>query len=192
MSRHFAALAILPLMFSAWVVTADELPVASAEDETNETKPLTIKEKFDHTLKQLKPVSTYAGIGLFNDMLHANVETVTDLGNFYVRVGSFIEADTGEVAANVGWRHPITNGRDESGYFLGAFIGHVIASSYNRDDYLRLGMGFDLSYQWVNEHTRKTISVGLGSGFDDRVDPNATEVAAPKVFMSFSTALKVF
>ena len=103
-----------------------------------------------------------------------------------------MESDAGP-AFNMGWRHPVTGGRDESGYFVGAFLGQVIASQQaNRQDYHRNGAGFDISYQWVNEHTRKTVSVGLGTGFSRRVDGSANEPSGPRAFFSFSTALKVF
>lgn len=187
MARRFGILAVLPILFFS------SLPVMAEDTEqaASEQKPQTYSERMQHYMTQLKPVSTYAGVGLFDDMLHANVETVTDLGNFYLRVGKFMESHAG-LAANVGWRYPITGERDEAGYFMGVFAGNVMATSFSHEDELRTGMGFDLSYQWVTEHTRKTISVGLGTGFSDRVEHNADEPAQPKAFFSFSTALKVF
>lgn len=187
MARRFSVLAVVPLFLLTTTVMADE-----TEQAATEQKPQTYTEKMQHYMSQLKPVSTYAGVGLFDDMLNANVETVTDLGNFYLRVGKFMEADTG-LATNIGWRYPLTNERDESGYFLGVFFGKVMASSFAGEDYDRNGAGFDVSYQWVTESTRKTISVGLGTGFDRKVDSSAKgEPPAPQAFFSFSAALKVF
>lgn len=188
MARRLSVLAVIPLLaLATTTVSADE-----AEQAATEQKPQTYSERMHHYMTQLKPVSTYVGVGLFSDMLNANVETVTDLGNFYARVGKFMEADTSP-AVNIGWRYPISAERDESGYFMGVFVGHVIASSFKGEDYNRNGAGFDLSYQWVNEHTRKTVTVGLGTGFDRKVDGAAKgEVPAPRAFFSFSTALKVF
>lgn len=184
MTRYLPLLAI----FSLVSVSVS----ARAEEEQVPPPALTYSQKTQQLITQLKPVSTYVGVGLFSDMLNANVETVTDLGNFYLRVGRFMESDAGP-AFNMGWRHPVTGGRDESGYFVGAFLGQVIASQQaNRQDYHRNGAGFDISYQWVNEHTRKTVSVGLGTGFSRRVDGSANEPSGPRAFFSFSTALKVF
>ena len=187
MLRRVGILTVLPVLFlsSSLVIAEENEPAAT------EKKPQTYSERMQHYITQLKPVSTYAGIGLFDDMLNANVETVTDMGNFYLRVGKFMESHAG-MAVNAGWRYPITGERDESGYFMGVFLGQVIASSYTHEDELRNGIGFDLSYQWVNDHTRKTISVGLGTGFSEEVEHDSNEPAQPKAFFSFSTALKVF
>ena len=106
---------------------------------------------------------------------------------------NIMESDAG-AAFNIGWRYPITAERDKSGYFVGAFLGHVIAASSSGGDYNRNGAGLDISYQWVNEHTRKTVSVGMGSGFSRKLDGGAKDgvPAAPRVFISFNTALKMF
>ena len=184
MARRFHFLAVIPLLVIATQVSADdsETPV--------EQKPQTYSEKMHGYIAKMKPVSTYVGIGLFDDMLNVNAETVTDAGNFYIRVGKFMEADVADVAANVGWRTPITNERDESGYFAGLFIGHVIGASKYSGDYNRLGAGADLGYHWVGEYTRKEFSVGLGTGFSNRVVAHEPEPAAPRIFISFSVALK--
>ena len=81
--------------------------------------------------------------------------------------------------------------RDEPGYFAGVFIGHVIGASRQGEDYNRLGAGADLSYHWVGEYTRSIIGVGIGTGFSEKVVANELEPAAPRVFFSFSTALKM-
>jgi hypothetical protein len=183
MARRFSFLAVIPCVLMATNAIADaEQPV--------EQKPQTYSQKMHGYMTQMKPISTYVGIGLFDDMLNANVETVTDLGNFYLRVGKFMEADISDVAANVGWRVPITNGRDESGYFMGLFAGHVIGASKASGDYNRLGAGADLGYHWVGEYTRNEFSVGLGTGFSNRVVAHEQEPAAPRIFFSFSVALK--
>ncbi len=184
MARRFNILAVIPLLVIATHAVADdtETPV--------EQKPQTYSEKMHGYVSKMKPVSTYVGVGLFDDMLHVNAETVTDLGNFYIRVGKFMESNAGEVAANVGWRTPITNERDESGYFMGLFIGHVIGASKNNEDYNRLGAGADLGYHWVGEYTRKEFSIGIGTGFSEQIVSNEPEPAAPRIFVSFNIALK--
>ena len=183
MARRFHILAVIPLvLFAAHALADTEEPV--------EQKPQTYSEKMHGHLAKMKPVSTYVGLGLFDDMLNANVETVTDAGNFYLRVGKFIESNASDIAANVGWRMPITNGRDESGYFMGFFVGHVIGASRASGDYNRLGAGADLGYHWVSEYTRKEFSVGLGTGFSEELVSNELEPAAPRIFISFSIALK--
>ena len=184
MARYLFLLVVIPCLLST---------VVMAEEEQVEPQPLTYSQKAHNIAVKLKPVSTYIGIGLFDDMLNINAETVTDLGNFYVRTGKFLESNAG-AAFNMGWRYPITAGRDESGYFVGAFLGQVLADSYAREDYNRNGAGLDISYQWVNDYTRKTFSVGLGTGFSRKVDSAAKDgiPAAPRVFISFNTALKMF
>lgn len=184
MARRFHFLAVIPLvLFAAHALADNEEPV--------EQKPQTYSEKMQANFAKMKPVSTYVGLGLFDDMLNANVETVTDLGNFYLRVGKFMEADIRDIAANAGWRTPITNGRDESGYFAGFFIGHVIGDSANDENYNHIGAGVDLSYHWVGDYTRSEISVGVGTGFSNRLVANEQQPAAPRMFFSFSTALKM-
>ena len=183
MVRYLSLLVVIPCLLSTMAMAEEEQVVIE--------QPLTYSQKAKNIVTKFKPVSTYVGIGLFSDMLNVNAETVTDLGNFYLRTGKFMESDAG-AAFNIGWRHPVTGGRDESGYFVGAFLGQVIASTRNNGDYHRNGIGFDISYQWVNEHTRKTVSVGLGSGLSRRTDGNASEPSGPRAFFSFSTALKVF
>lgn len=185
MARYLSLLAIIPCLLSTVVMAEEQQPT--------EQQPLTYSQKAQQFTAKLKPVSTYIGVGLFDDMLNVNAETVTDLGNFYIRTGKFMESDAG-AAFNMGWRYPITGKRDDSGYFVGAFLGHVIAASSSSGDYNRNGTGLDISYQWVNEHTRKTISVGMGTGFSRKVDGGARDdvPAAPRVFVSFSAALKVF
>lgn len=188
MKRNLSLLAMMTSLFISNYVIADEEQAPAAEQQT----PLTYSQQAKKIIQQLKPVSVYTGVGLFSDMLNVNTEAVTDLGNFYMRVGKFMESEAG-AAFNMGWRYPVTGGRDESGYFVGAFLGQVVASVRNgNQEYHRNGAGLDISYHWVNEHTRKTVSVGLGTGFSDRVDSNANEPAQPRAFFSFSTALKVF
>ena len=187
MKRNLSLFAIMTSLLMANYAIADEEQAPPTEQKT-----LTYSQKAKHIMQQLKPVSVYTGVGLFSDMLNINNEAVTDIGNFYLRVGKFMESEAG-AAFNMGWRYPITGGRDESGYFVGAFFGQVVASVRDgNQEYHRNGGGLDISYHWVNEHTRKTISVGLGTGFSRRVDGNATEPAQPRAFFSFSTALKVF
>ncbi|MCB1674119.1 MAG: hypothetical protein KDI00_05575 [Pseudomonadales bacterium] len=185
MARYLSWLAIIPCLMASYAM--------AEEEQVAEQPPLTYSQKAQQVMTKLKPVSTYMGVGLFDDMLNVNVESVTDLGNFYFRTGKFLESHAG-AAFNMGWRYPVTSPRDASGYFVGAFLGQVMASSYNGEEYHRNGAGLDISYQWVNQHTRKTISVGMGSGFSRKADGSAKDgvPAGPKVFVSFSTALKVF
>lgn len=187
MKRNFSVWAmIIPLLIADYAMANEETP-------PTEQAPLSYSQKAHQVISKLKPVSTYLGVGLFDDMLNVNIESVTDLGNFYVRTGRFLESKAG-VALNAGWRYPVTSGRDESGYFVGAFLGQVMASSYDSEEYHRNGAGLDISYQWVNEHTRKTVSVGMGSPFSRKADGSAKDGVSsePTVFVSFNMALKVF
>ena len=100
MKRNLSLLAMMTSLFISNYVIADEEQAPAAEQQT----PLTYSQQAKKIIQQLKPVSVYTGVGLFSDMLHVNTEAVTDLGNFYLRVGNFLESDAGP-AFNMGWRY---------------------------------------------------------------------------------------
>lgn len=104
----------------------------------------------------------YLGVGLFNDMLNLNVETVTDWGNFLVRAGTFGDGEA--YGFNLSWRKPL-QGDDPraTGYYAGLFGGHVVGEHLYASDELRLGAGIELGHHWVSDYTRFELTVGLGA-----------------------------
>ncbi len=135
------------------------------------------------------PDDFYLGIGMFNDMLNVNMEFVSeDWGNIAVRVGQF--RDTGEgIAGNVSWRKPLTSDNPkEDGYFIGVFAGQVVGDSLAGEKYNRLGAGAEMGFHWVNDHTRKVFSVGIGAA-EPLEEGGKKKDAVPTIFFEFSIGL---
>lgn len=130
----------------------------------------------------------YVGVGLFNDLLNVNAEMVTDWGNFVLRVGKFLDTEDG-IAAHVAWRKALTaDDNQTSGYYLGLFAGQVKGDAIAGEVKNRLGAGADLGYHWVNNETRKVLSVGLGSA--EPFEEGEQKVnAEPYIFFNFSAAI---
>lgn len=142
-------------------------------------------------IKDWKPGAGYIGAGFFNDMVSFDSTVLTPKGIFYARVGRFMDAGEG-VAVNGGWRNPLNGKSNANGYAVGVFVGHVIGDSLDNKVYNRLGGGADISYQWVNEHTLKVFSIGLGAGKVDEGIRGGRKSSTPKAFFSYSVSLKVF
>jgi hypothetical protein len=142
-------------------------------------------------IKDWKPGAGYIGAGFFNDMVSVDSTVLTPKGIFYARVGRFMDAGEG-VAVNGGWRNPLNGKSNANGYAVGVFVGHVIGDSLDNKVYNRLGGGADISYQWVNEHTLKVFSIGLGAGKVDEGIRGGRKSSTPKAFFSYSVSLKVF
>lgn len=135
----------------------------------------------------------YIGIGLFSDMAHVNVETMTRWGNFQLRGGRF--QDNEHMAFNVSWRKPLADADAEedappngTGYYLGFFGGHLAGEKIGREDRLRLGIGAEMGHQWVTEYRRAALTVGLGI-LEPMENGNADLEAEPAIFFSYTFAL---
>jgi len=137
-----------------------------------------------------KPSAVYAGGTLLNDMVGVNTVALTGKGIFYARLGRFVNLDQG-VALNGGWRRPITGTVSTNGYSGGVFLGHLMGDSYGGEKYNRLGIGADLTYQWVNAHTLKSFGVGVGVGEERTGVKGEKKRAKPGAFFSYSVSLKV-
>lgn len=137
-----------------------------------------------------KPSAVYAGGSLLNDMLGVNTVALTGKGIFYARLGRFVNTDQG-VALNGGWRRPITGMVSTNGYSGGVFFGHLMGDSHDGEKYNRLGVGADLTYQWVNAHTLKSFGVGVGVGEERTGVKGDKKRAKPGAFFSYSVSLKV-
>lgn len=173
MSRLFKTLALATLLAAPLAAQAADPAPASA--------------------KKTAPVdkdNLYVGVGLFQDMVNANVEVVTGWGNFLVRAGRFHNVGEG-VAANVSWRRPLTT--DDafgSGYYMGLFGGQVSGDVLDGETYQRLGGGGELGYHWVSEYTRAEVTVGLGAAQPEKNEVTGHELTAePTIFFSFNIAL---
>lgn len=129
----------------------------------------------------------YVGIGLFGEMLNANVETVTRWGNFHGRLGRFLGQEG--IAANVSWRKPLEGDDGHApGFYIGLFGGHVASEQIAEEAVERLGAGAEMGYHWVKEYTRSELTVGLGAA--EPVKEKYVEYKAePTLFISFSMAL---
>lgn len=133
------------------------------------------------------PNDLYVGLGLFSDMMNVNVEKVTPWGNFMVRVGRFQGVEG--LAYNATWRTPLEgDDGNATGFYLGAFAGHVAGESIANHGYQRMGLGGEMSYQWVTEYTRRELAVGLGAAEPLEV-ARVKYTADPAIYISFSMAL---
>lgn len=135
----------------------------------------------------------YVGVGLFSDMLNVNVEKVTDLGNFMLRVGRFKNLDEG-VSVNMSWRRPIDpdvndvyNG-NTTGYYVGAFAGQLASEVLGTERIQRIGAGFEMGHHWVTEYTRAEVTVGLGA-MKAEVSGTQELKMEPTIFFGFNIAL---
>ncbi|MDI1301140.1 MAG: hypothetical protein PSX71_04480 [bacterium] len=130
----------------------------------------------------------YVGVGLFNDMLNANLEAVTGWGNFMLRFGRFKEIDTG-AAANISWRKPLEGGSGhDSGYYIGVFAGQVMGDTLATKTFQRVGGGAEMGYHWVDDYTRAEVTVGIGSAQPEEAGGKRLE-AVPTMFFNFNMAL---
>lgn len=166
MSRY-----LKPLLLASLVLAT---PLAYADDEDGQPTP-----RVTNTL--------YYGVGLFDDMSNVNVEYVSPWGNFIVRAGRFYGVEG--LAANMSWRKPLdSDDGNSTGFYIGAFGGHIAAVNIAEHGYERLGLGGEMSYQWVSEYTRKELAVGLGAAEPLKVG-NTEYSADPSIYVSFSVSL---
>ncbi len=102
------------------------------------------------------------GAGYVNGVIGPNIEWAGERNTFYILPGGHV-ASRGwdgfdEVRWVAGMRRRIERGRTaESGFFTGVLAGDL-DGRHQRE---RLGAGAELGYQWVNEHTRWTVSSGM-------------------------------
>lgn len=133
------------------------------------------------------PDNLYVGVGMFNDMLNLNVETITPWGNFLFRGGRFKDLNEG-FAANVSWRQPLNGDPHASDYYLGVFAGQVVADAFDGENVQRLGGGAEMGYHWVSDYTRAEITVGMGAAESLRNVRDELPME-PTLFLSFNMAL---
>lgn len=140
-------------------------------------------------IKIENPDNLYVGVGVFNDMLNANLEYVTDEHSYYMlRAGRFHNIGEG-FAANLSWRRPLAvEDKLGSGYYIGLFGGQVSGDYLQGKAYQRLGAGAELSYHWVAEYTRAEAMVGVGAAKAEE-EGGKKLPCEPTIFFSFNIAL---
>jgi hypothetical protein len=141
-------------------------------------------------IKLNNPDNLYVGVGLFNDMLNANVEMVTGWGNFMVRAGRFHNVGEG-LAANMSWRRPLKlEDAKGSGYYVGLFGGQVSGDVLDAETYQRLGGGAEMGYHWVSDYTRAELTVGLGAAQAKENELTGNKLpCSPTLFLNLNIAL---
>lgn len=137
------------------------------------------------------PDTLYVGVGLFSDMLNANLEFVTEeWGYIMLRAGRFHNVGEG-MAVNGSWRKPLTVAdKHGSGYYIGVFGGQISGDMLDGEFYQRLGGGGEMGYHWVTEYTRAEATIGLGAAMSETSQTSGKELTTePTIFFSFNIAL---
>jgi hypothetical protein len=133
---------------------------------------------------------SYAGLGMFNDMLNLNLETVTPWGNIMLRAGRFKRINQG-FAANVSWRKPLNGDPHVNDYYIGVFAGQVAGAYASGEAIERLGGGAEMGYHWVGDYTRAELTLGMGAAAPHDNAWGKKLTAEPTLFVSFSLALNI-
>jgi opacity protein-like surface antigen len=129
----------------------------------------------------------YVGVGLFDELMHVNVETVTRWGNFMLRAGRFHKIEP--LAVNMSWRKPLdSDDGNATGFYAGFFGGQIIGEEIDEEARMRLGAGAEMGYQWVREYTRSEITVGLGAA-EAIKEGDVEHDTVPTLFISYRIAL---
>lgn len=163
------SLILLALLFA--------MPVAHAEDESEAEPTSTTKNRF-------------VGVGMFDEQINVNFEHVTRWGNFQYRAGRFGSDQI--YGLNMSWRKPLeSDDPHTTGFYLGLFGGQILGEPITSSKSVkRLGGGGEMGYHWVNDYTRKELTVGLGAAEPVR-EGTVHQNAVPMLFISFSIALGV-
>ena len=128
------------------------------------------------------PVSAewLVGAGYVNGVIGANLEWAGERSSFYVLPGAHVASRGWDITDEFRWvagmRRRIEGGHTaDSGFFVG-LLGGDLDGRHQRE---RLGLGGELGYQWVTEHTRWTLSSGMAvleevEERDEDVEPRLT------------------
>lgn len=165
MSR-LLSLSLLALLFA--------IPVAYADDDA-EAEPTSSTRNL------------FVGVGMFGEQINVNVEQVTRWGAFQYRAGRFSHDQN--YGVNMSWRKPLeSDDAHTTGFYLGLFGGQVLGEQINGKSVQRLGGGGEMGYHWVNDYTRKELTVGLGAA--ERIKERDVQLnTVPTLFISFTIAL---
>lgn len=136
------------------------------------------------------PKAFNVGVGFTQKIVHLNTEWVNPYGIAYVKGGVFMDDDrTG--GAQVGFRYPVhLTGKDQNGYYVGAYAGHIDSKSVDGEYEGRLGGGIDLAYVVLSSERLSSFSVGIGAG-EELQDRNGRVVAETEPRLQFSYTLSI-
>lgn len=178
---------VLLLALLGAAAQADDQPTG---DQGNNDNVLAPPGANDHKVKLANPDKFYLGVGMFDNMINANVEVVTKWGNFMLRGGHFRDLDSG-FAGNMSWRLPLKlDDALGSGYYIGLFGGQISGDVLAGKSYQRVGGGAELGYHWVAEYTRIEMTVGIGAAQSEKpADTNFKLESGPTAFFNVNVAL---
>lgn len=132
----------------------------------------------------------YFGAGITQKLLHVNAEWVNPYGIAYAKGGAFMGADH-EPGGQIGFRMPIhRTGKDNNGYYIGAYAGHIDRYWVDGNDEARLGGGIDLAYVMLSQERISTFSVGISAG-EELKSSSGTVVAETEPRLQFSYTLSI-
>lgn len=132
----------------------------------------------------------YVGAGITQKLLHLNAEWVNPYGIVYAKAGAFMGADH-QPGGQIGFRTPVhLTAKDNNGYYIGAYAGHIDRHWVDGDDEARLGGGIDLAYVMLSKERSSTFSVGIGAG-EKLQDRSGRVIAETEPRLQFSYTLSV-
>ena len=103
---------------------------------------------------------TLVGIAAANELVGVNLELAGEAGSVYAVLGAY-KAKTGYEIANmtgfVGLRRFEGGKYNANSYFGGIFLGDVAGGA----QYNRMGGGGEVGYQWVTDHLRFNLQMGM-------------------------------
>jgi len=132
----------------------------------------------------------YAGAGFTQKMIHLNAEWVNPYGIAYAKAGAFLNGDK-TFGGQLGFRYPVHfTGKDQNGYYLGAYAGHIDSKDTGNEYESRLGGGVDLAYVMLSPERISTFSVGIGAG-EKLTGQNGRTIADTEPKLQFSYTLSI-
>lgn len=155
--------------------------------ETQDRFPVAKLQPFSAQLS-----SIYAGLGISQRLLHANVEWVNSYGIVYAKLGGFLKADNG-FGAQLGYRYPYyLTGKNQNGYYVGVFAGYLDRLEIDSEYKDRFGVGVDLAYLILDAEKISTASVGIGFAQKLEGQYGSVDDFEPKIQFSYSLSFDVF
>ena len=132
----------------------------------------------------------YAGAGFTQKMIHLNAEWANPYGIAYAKAGAFLNGDK-TFGGQLGFRYPVHfTGKDQNGYYLGAYAGHIDSKDTGNEYESRLGGGADLAYVMLSSERISTFSVGIGAG-EKLTGQDGRTVAETEPKLQFSYTLSI-
>ena len=129
-------------------------------------------DKINTTAKiEPEPAKAFnVGVGITQELIHLNTEWVNPYGIAYVKGGVFLNDDH-KIGAQAGFRYPAyLTGKDNNGYYVGAYAGHIDSRRIDNEYKTRLGAGIDLAYVLLSSERISSFSVGIGVGRNSKTE----------------------